>query len=200
MSIRISLTILLGIFLVGCDREYSVGTTAPSSQISAANSIPQLDSSTPDRALKSYWAVKDFLNALDGQREVELCAGREKDFARLGKDVTTVMGWDVLTWHINWAKQQCSSPRYGRQIEDVKTETESRAVAIATITDTRELEGVEPDEGEQFKYVLEKEGANWRVTQVFQYDKFELRGTKWRPVFEPSALSRGNRFVWANRQ
>ena len=87
--------------------------------------------------------------------------------------------------------------QYARQIEEVKAETDSRAVAIATIRDTKETNETEPYEGERFKYVLEKEGQNWRVTEVFEYDKFELRGTKWRPVYEPGESSKKFRYVRA---
>lgn len=92
MKIRSILLFVPCLAFVGCDRGQLPQTAMKSVPRPAEISLPPLDSSTPDRALKSYWAVKDFLNTLDSQRLAQFCTGRERDFARLGTDVAKVMG------------------------------------------------------------------------------------------------------------
>jgi len=67
-----------------------------------------------------------------------------------------------------------------RDIESVKQETESRAVALVRIRNVSPIpEGAKPDSwqiklrerGQMFRYVIEKEGPDWKIAEVWENDE-----------------------------
>lgn len=78
-----------------------------------------------------------------------------------------------------------------RTIQEVKVESESRAVVIANIRNTTPIPaGAQPDKydterrehGELFRYVLEKSGTSWQIAEVYMRDELRLYGGDWRKI------------------
>jgi hypothetical protein len=69
---------------------------------------------------------------------------------------------------------------FERDIQEVKTESETRAIVFAKITNVTPLAaGAELDsydkkwrsEGFRYKYLVEKTSAGWKISQVYRYDE-----------------------------
>lgn len=145
---------------------------------------PKPDLSTPDRALKSYWAKKDWHERLMWQAEDDF---RKKVVAKLpakGEVLATVVTAELLAYW-RWHDKQISlyHDDKQREIESVKQETESRAVALVRIRNVSPIpEGAKPDSyqikvrerGEMFRYVIEKEGPDWKIAEVWENHEYPL--------------------------
>jgi len=90
--------------------------------------------------------------------------------------------------------ESCTLESYAREIHNVNRESETRAVVSAVIRNSRPIpSGAEPTdferktraEGVKFRYVLEKSGESWLLTQVYMYDEVEnfLKKDPWRNVY-----------------
>jgi hypothetical protein len=117
---------------------------------------------------------------------------------------------DVFSYHQDVHKQRQSTfEEYSREIVDITLDTESRATAdvkvrnstpvavgnVVTDSDKKRLE-----DGERFKYVLEKESDGWKVAQVYQFSDTNilLKRDSWNKVFSaPTGRSSAN--VWVNQ-
>ena len=97
----------------------------------------------------------------------------------------------------------CPTDAYSRDIQEVKAESETRAVVFATIKNVTPIpQGAEPDEsdkkyradGFRFKYVLEKTSDGWKIAQVFKYRDY-MRSDPWESVYQPRDKPRYPGFV-----
>jgi hypothetical protein len=155
--------------LTGC----GVGTDSTSSP-------PKTDLSTPDRALKSYWATQDWLEAsgLGGKRSADLA--NAKYLAPL------------TTGTVGAATKNVGKPvAFVRDLVEVKSESESRASVLAKIRNATPIPpGADVTdyhrkarEGHTYKYVLEKVGAEWRVSEIWAYFEF-MNPPQWQKLFD----------------
>jgi hypothetical protein len=166
---------LLLILLAACD-----SGKQPTS-VHADIAPPVTDTSTPDRTLKSYWAVRDYV--LQRERLVALDERPKYEAARRVLDTVA-------------AAPVASAERHGRvgpievfsrDIVEVKVESESRAVATAIIrnispippgAEVHRFEEEQRREGERLRYVLEKEERGWRVAEVWVGETYPTAGWK----------------------
>jgi hypothetical protein len=164
---------LLLILLAACDS----GKQPASDQAARA---PTVDTSTPDRTLKSYWAVRDYVL----QRERLLAVNALPQYESAEHLLDTVASAPVA------ASERRRPPpieTFSRDIVEVKVESESRAVALATIKNISPIPpGAEVSrfdeerrrDGERLRYVLEKEGSRWRVAEVWTWESYGTPGWK----------------------
>jgi hypothetical protein len=141
-----------------------------------------VDTSTPDRALKTIWAIQD-------QETRQRC--------QLAKDAIshpTSPNFLLLTGHFSHPelftgaidRSQADAAKsetrdcveggaFRREINDIHQETESRAVAAVTIWNILPIppgakeyawEKTEREDGNKYKYVFTKVGPNWRLDDV----------------------------------
>lgn len=144
---------------------------------------------SPDQAVKTWWRFYDINHA----HNVESCLSRHRNnLSGPLKYVAQIAQGDVLRTLIP-VTSLCRVSTYARDIQEVKTESETRAVVFANIKDVSPVpDGAEPDEndkkyranGFRYKYVLEKTSAGWKISQVFQYRE-SMRNDPWLPVYEP---------------
>ena len=151
----------------------------------AAPEAPKLDFSTPDRALKSYWAQKDWFRESSRLEQEEF---NKKNILAKEKDIMAkVTTGEVREFYIKY--EPVEYPKYRREILSVNQETQSRAVALVKITNiapiprnaeptSKDLE--EREKGEQFRYVLESDGNEWKVAEVSLFQNY-LGG--WRGLY-----------------
>lgn len=150
--------------LAGCSDGQRVGAAA------LANNTT-IDVSSPDKALKSYWATRD----------AYLLAGRaiEADmlprFQKIAESLERVMGAELAA---SVAPRARDVESFSRDIEEVKVESETRAVIMAVIKNSTPIPpGVQPTQrdeeerrdGHRYRYLLERDQRGWRVAEVWRW-------------------------------
>lgn len=153
--------------------------------------IPILDNSTPDRALHSWWAMRDW-DYEQNRRIFHDARNRWTNAREAWQKVTT---GDVAV--IEGSDNLGPSLTFDRRIVDVKVETESRAVITVIISNVTPVDESRLSsyaqklrrEGDRFRYVLIKTDG-WKVAEVFRY--FSSGG-------DPLRLYRYEPDVWASK-
>lgn len=194
MKSTILVALVVFTFIAGCSTKENSPTK------SVVPPMPVVDISTPDKALKSYWEARDWLSARTTERDSREWADQAEAGGQL---IAKVTGGTVAA---NFSRRDLFPvERFDRSIDEVKVETESRAVALATVKNVTPIQvGAEPskfetewrEQGAKVKYVLEKGPAGWQVSEIFEWNKysrqFELHymAKKPKPHF-PSSPSLG---------
>lgn len=166
---------------------------APIKQASSPVPTVEINLSSPDLAVKSWWRIMD----MRMQFELETCnfykAKRDEVHQQLMKIAQESAYRDLE----KWINTPCVLERFSREIQEVKMETETRAVVFVKIANATPIpEGAVPDaddkkrraEGERFKYLLEKSADGWKISQVYRYYEFAkkyLNKDPWEAVYEP---------------
>lgn len=146
----------------------------------AVEAVPA-DLTTPDKALKSIWAVSDAQEQLQCAASKHLADRAERPDGRLIFDwidpqprADLVTG-KVASYSANRTRElsACAPETYERTISEVKVESESRAVAVAKIRNTTpippgadDLFKEEREKGSTYRYVFTKIEGLWRLEDV----------------------------------
>jgi len=154
------------LFVAACSKTADTGK-------SAQPLAPTLDLSTPDRALKSYWAQKDWLTVL---ARLEMEPSGKRNITLFKDQMPRVTTGHVAEYYLS--QEENEQPRQlHREIISVKQETDSRAIALVRITNITSIpSGVEPSKkdlderkkGREFSYLIEREAKEWKVAEVIQ--------------------------------
>lgn len=166
-----------------------------------------LDTSTPDRALKSYWRAKDALRQAEAEWSHERYAGLKKITDALGIDNKKLMTGETLAKHESLKARELRIEQFNRDIVDIKQDTESRATAMVSIKNSTPLpagavisdsDKKTRDKGITLRYVLEKEADGWKVAQVYEYVEYRR---VWEKVFPtPTRDDYAPIYVWTSLQ
>lgn len=198
---RFAALALLGFVVAGC--QPSLGTSGSAEgRPPVVAELPSLtiDTSTPEKALKSYWEAKDGLRRAYETIRAARVSEEEALAARIGFDPRKFMTGERLANQLH--KKPSVFTEYGREILEVKQDTDSRVTFIVRVRNiTPAPEGAvvtdsdmkRREEGEKLRYLLEKEDGAWKVSQVFEYDEFVQRyegREPWRKVFAPPAVDK----------
>lgn len=187
-------TILMTLLIAGCNySQDTASVNASASQTSSSARTVEIDVSTPDRALKSYWQAKDTSRKVEFDWSAAQISELQKLKSKLGFDLNKIMASDVLSAHQEMAGLG-RFEEYSREIVDIKQDTDSRATAVVIVRNTTPIPaGVmisdsdkeEREKGERFKYVLEKDADGWKVAQVYIFNEFLASGNQepWMKVF-----------------
>ena len=174
LSVKSACALTLAVVLAACSQS-PAPDAASGKVVTEELPKPSVDQSTPDRALKSYFAIKDYLDA----RQYELDRDERGEALQRWADFKPLVTRDI------W--RDLSSPgsppnRFSRDLKEVKVESESRAVIIVTIRNTTPIPaGAVPDkydekrrsEGELYRYIMEKQGADWQVAEVWNWEDYK---------------------------
>lgn len=147
-----------------------------------AQAQPAVDLSTPEAAVRSYWRMQD---ALDSVAASIVTGPAERDpFAAVRRGYEQTLG--------GRAAEVLAAPfvrqTYAREVEAVDQAGPSRALVMAVIRNTTPLPAGTHltheqqelrTEGQQFRYILERDGATWRITQIQQWDDL---GSGWQDI------------------
>lgn len=142
------------------------------------------DASTPDRALETIWAIAEADAAVRCAAQTDLSRSsdpRDKKILAAIQHASTYTDLlqGVTLKQIDFYNQdavQCGNRTYDREINDVKVETDSRAVVLATTRDVTPAPAgfTEPsydkdtrEKGDQFKYVFTKVAGKWLLEEVY---------------------------------
>lgn len=145
--------------------------------------MPDVDLSTPDRAIKSYWATLDAIRMTEHEMGLQVRSHFREAAAPLNS---------LFTAEVRRTREgrETAIESFNRDIASVEVETESRAVIVATIRNTTPIpEGAELSrydeerrrDGERYRYVLEREGDGWLVAEVWAYRDYRKDWDKMIP-------------------
>lgn len=198
-QVRIVGLMAAAIAMTGCSDKAAVGSaSAPSLKETVAAAVgavappalPKIDTSSPDFALKSWWAY------LDAQQEhqVRLC----KKYAAEIKEFQDARGLLLAGDPLQVSRERagwCHEFKVERQIKKVDVETETRSVihvvmkdAVGPMADevvpSYAKEGVE--RGFPYRYVMVKTPDGWRVEDVLQWSETAvvLKRDPWVRVYK----------------
>lgn len=201
MKIKIGTIIFVATFVLsGCNQDKTNAKLDISSHSDSAKSKQssdlKIETKSPDTTVKSWWAVLDYN---DVQRRA-LCAKYAHDIDESNnlnyKNIQQVTNGATLAY----SKPEhtlCTGETYSREISEVKTESETRAIVFATIKNSTLIPaGAQPTAddlksrgaGFKFKYVLEKDLTGWKVIQVYKYNESNqiLERDVWEAQYEKS--------------
>lgn len=201
--------VLATLLIAGCQQSHDASTAKTAvSPPSLPTSALVIDVSTPDRALKSYWQAKDAYRKAEFDWSAAQVPEVQKLKSKIGYDAAKLMAGDVLSAHQEMDKPGRSQfEEFSREIVDIKQDTESRATAMVRVKNSTPVpDGVvvsdsdkkQREEGEQLKYILEKDSGGWKIAQVYQYSKTNiiLHQEPWQKVFSaPTARGYANVYV-----
>lgn len=168
---RLGAILLFAAIAAGCDG--AKPNAAPSSTPTTAETpAPTIDRTTPDKALRSYWAMRDYTAAqLHGVAREYM-----RKSAEIYSGLNVVAGVDLVRGLTGKIEPPES---FTRDILEVKVESDSRAVIDTIVRNSTPVPpGAEPTAygerarrfGERFRYVLDKEAEGWRVVEIWDWD------------------------------
>ena len=182
---KISAISVLVLAVSGCDQ--ISGKVAEQLQKSNLELEFSRDLSSPDNALKSWWR---FLDATE-KKTFENCeryfsyqSARENYYSKF-------TAGDVLSIKVNQLNE-CKLNTYSRSIQEVMQETETRAIALATIKNTTpssltptEDEKIDREKGSTYRYLIEKDKGEWKISQVSKLSTYSFdRNDPWKPEYK----------------
>jgi hypothetical protein len=198
MRLNASVTILVTGLIGACNGAGSDQSSAGTEATGPTPPIPKIDLSTPDRAIRTYWALQDHVSAVrddpttaDGRLIARAMAASEKRATALNAilgGVTTGAAKAELEAPTDMFGDTARVTMY-REILEVKNESETRAVVLARVKNTtpvpsgkRAFDEEEARDGKVYRYVFEREAAGWKLAQVFSQSRYSK---EWQPYFTP---------------
>jgi hypothetical protein len=169
--------VVLLVGLIACSK-----TEPPPSQRKIAAANVTLDLATPDKALKSYWAVRDSVRA----KQVELFAQSKEDFQSAEAQMSAVADGALAK---SFSFDTIPIETFSRDLIDVKIESESRAVIVVVIKNSTPIPaGAEMSkfaeefrrDGERYRYILEMSKAGWRVSEIWEWSTYP--SNEWKKI------------------
>ena len=163
----------LALALIACQQEKPKATTQAATK--PTFTAPSVDIATPDKAVKSWWALVDARASFKHQECTQAPNAEQAALRQAQLRLSTGAVKSYLQQDPN-----CTLYTYDRRIDRVDMETESRALVVATIKNiTRPKEGQSiagnyaegGTVGAEYRYVLSLEDDGWRVDDIFQYDE-----------------------------
>ena len=197
------LALLLALCITACQPPSKGAPQTPPETVKSANVADRivLDTSTPDRALKSYWTAKDSLRRAEYDLAQQHIQKNTELRTKIGFDPAGIVAGDALA-AARSAASAAPQPfdQYSRDIVDIKQDTESRATAIVKINNSTPIPGGKAiseadrrmrEAGEKYKYILEKDSGGWKVSQAYQHDEYHAKygdgkGDPWKSIFRKS--------------
>lgn len=184
--------------LIGCSPPSGSATDAAVASSSAAKTTPAaqpevvIDRSSPDAAVKSWWRVLDLQEKIAYDDCNDPATGEPSEIAPYYPKILD----GVMLQSKTPRATSCILDSYNREIQEVKTESETRAVVFTKIWNTSPIPpGVEPDkydlqyraDGARFKYLVEKGAEGWKLAQVYRFeDAWKILETEpWQKIYTP---------------
>ena len=189
MSIALSVAVLLG-----CgDKEKNEKRITFGEKIPLVSARPKSDLSSPEGALKSYWAQKEWYADVSIAATIEL----EKLWELKVKEVFGAVATGEVLSHWSDARQEVHAKvALQRIVQSIELESGSRAVALVLIKNVTPIpEGAQSmprevkrrEDGVLFRYIVEKNGYTWKVAELWRnnpltgWEELSRRPPPWFP-------------------
>lgn len=201
---RLAAVVLLGLSLGACEKisDSSKKEVVPASAAVAPKIV--IETGSPDLAVKSWWRVFDMRAKIFAdecnKRKVEEKPAYMNYYSKVAQE-------DMLRKLVP-KNTVCELEVFERDLQEVKTESETRAIVFAKIKNVTPIPvGAEPSENEKkyrndgfrFKYLVEKSSDGWKVSQVYRYDKMNveyLNKDPWEPIYKSDDSPRYPSYVF----
>lgn len=207
--------ISLSLVLAGCSPQpESAPTSTPTSSVPNAGTQTavqspspalEIDTSSPDNALKSWWRVLDHreqvTSAECAKRNIQSTPEYFPLFERVAQG-------SPLRQYTAMEREYCTPETFEREIQEVKTESETRAVVFAKIRNITPIPaGTDPSpedrknraDGYRYRYLLEKSAQGWKVSAVYRFDALNAKykiGEPWEPLYANDSTPTYPSFVY----
>jgi hypothetical protein len=131
-----------------------------------------VDLSTPERALRSYWHLREMADTIGAPADT--AAARYRNWQRADTTLARIYGGVALAEYRR-SRQPRVRQRYTREILDIEQQSDSRAVVLARIRNVTPVPpAASPDEfsarrraeGDVYRYLFERDSAGWKLVQV----------------------------------
>lgn len=175
MNLKRAVAFIVVMCLSGLTACSKAGTSAPEAKAPTTN--VHIELGTPDKALKSYWAVRDSVRSKMKELQIQY-----KEHVREAENQMNAVAEGSL-----FLSGDTPLETFSRDIIDLKVESESRAVVIVVIKNitpipaggevSKFVEEYRRD-GQRYKYVLEKNQAGWRVSEIWSWSTYP--STDWK--------------------
>lgn len=136
-------------------------------------SAPQAPNfSTPENALRSYWATKDWYSINRRPSVLEKTSTDQALFLRKMAEVTT---GETQKYFSSW--QPSPPDKVSRTIKSTSEESPSRVAIVVNLKNTTPIPaGAAPSKsemsvreaGQDYKYVIDKRNDTWKVSEVWR--------------------------------
>lgn len=151
-----------------------------SAQTLAAPPAVKIDTSTPENALKSYWAVMDWREQISANWANAYLQSKEHELESTQRK--QVMGARRLSYE-SQADRTRPTITYVRTVQNVRMDGDNKAVIIANVKNTtplvttldmKKLSRYQQTlvefkaRGDVFHYELEKQADGWRITEILK--------------------------------
>ncbi len=152
----------------------ATGALLLASQVRPGRSVsqpPTADLSTPERALKSYWTLREWVRRTQGAESAS--PSTPVTMAEVMSAVTSPSMRDSYLTRpgvsdpLGWSLDKIEQTNDTQAIATARVRNLARNPAVVTPTP---IELFEPSQDNQIQYVLNREGAAWRVTEVWRVD------------------------------
>lgn len=207
--------ISLSLVLAGCSPQpESAPTSTPTSSVPNAATqtavqspgpAVEIDTSSPDNALKSWWRVLDYREQVTSAECAKRNIQKKPDyfalFERVAQDAP-------LKQYTSVEIAYCAPETFEREIQEVKNESETRSIIFAQIRNTSPIPaGADPTpddrksraDGYRYKYLLEKTADGWKVSGVYRFNEINQRykmGDAWEKIYTFSSTPSYPNFVY----
>lgn len=198
-------TVILAItsLLSACGKNESPqqSTTVLSNVVKPKTTL-DINNSSPDNAVKSWWAYLDFQ-----EKEVqEDCMRPEAGTVFKHPEYLSKVAQEELLKVTSPKAIPCELNTYARDIQEVKIESETRAIVFANIKNSTtipvgavvsDLEKKWRENGFKYKYLVEKGSLGWKVSQVYKFDEFKQKDDSraWEKLYVYSETRRVPAYV-----
>lgn len=178
---KMVVAVLLAAGLAACSKSEVSGNASSSAEGPQASEVA-VDLSTPDKALKSFWAMRDAVR----HKQEDIFQQLKNKFKDAAAPLDKVVTEEIAR---SFSIRLTPFETFSRDMIDVKVESESRAVIVAVIKNTTPVpagaEVTKFDEehrrdGNRYKYVLENSRSGWRVAEIWEWDTYPTADWKKR--------------------
>ncbi len=148
--------------------------------IGAAQPAVKIDTSTPENALKSYWAFLDWREHTAAEQAVAYLQSKQHELEMAQRN--QLMAGSRLTYEKQRDEKKPTNI-FVREIKSVKMQGESKAVIVShqknvtavdskvdlkSPTQMQQMMLSLKESGDTFQYELERQPSGWRVTDVLK--------------------------------
>lgn len=179
--LRIAMTAAFALTMAGCTAQ----ADTPWSKIEAAAAVQELNTSSPDMTVKSWWDTQDAEIRLSKTVCEQTAAMRPS--ARNSDQLLTGDIRASIVW-----RNGCGPDHFSRSIDDVDIQSPTLAFVLATIkNDTPPDDGWTgsaqdkrtKSQGEKYRYRLERssEMETWKISQIEEHSRYS---GAWESVVE----------------
>lgn len=198
-----TVTIAITGLLSACSKSESPQQSATIfSKVVEPKAILNINNSSPDNAIKSWWAYLDFQE----KEAQEDCMRPETATMFKHPEYLPKVAQEELLKATSPKVIPCELNTYARDIQEVKIESETRAIVFANIKNSttipvgavlNDIEKKWRENGFKYKYLVEKSSLGWKVSQVYKFDEYKQKddSSAWAKLYVYSEMRRAPAYV-----